>query len=155
MENLNTTTATPAAGHDKVAVDKTNPAHETCSCPAQANTALTTDGFKNNDVLADEEAQQQLRNEEATAAAATTTKGADGVEPVEGTGQHKKQRKESDDGAKTSGGEQSDEKVQKGGKLRSMLGRLKKGSDEGSEVQGEGEEASKGKPVQKAEADAP
>lgn len=142
MESHNTTTATPVAGHDKEAVahgdkttssppiqavDKTNTALDASSCPAQANTALTTDGFK-TDVLEDEEAKQQLGTDEPTAA-------ADGVEPVD------------------EGNDQQQQK-QKQGKLRSVLGRLRKGSHEGSEAQGEGEEGGKAKLQQKAEAEA-
>lgn len=120
MDSRNTKTAAPAAGHGKEAVaqigkttsgsqtqdvDKENTAFEAYSCPAQANTALTTDGFKEA-VLADEETKQQHGNDDSTAAAATTTTstGAKGVEPVEGIDhqQKHKQKKQSDDGAKVS-----------------------------------------------------
>ncbi|TRX98060.1 hypothetical protein FHL15_001270 [Xylaria flabelliformis] len=74
----------PTTGAQTQGVGKPDTADPTCSCPSQANTALTTDGFKDGSETA---AQQG----EGVAAAIT----GDEAQPVEGDTQPKKAVKES------------------------------------------------------------
>ncbi|KAI1122298.1 hypothetical protein F5Y10DRAFT_254335 [Nemania abortiva] len=113
---------------------------------AQANTAMTTDGFKNEAVKGG--ATDQLQD------AATTTAGDGDVQAVGGAGQPQQAKKKGDKNAKVSEAEPADEQLgqQQGNKLRGMFGRPKKGSEEG-EAKGEGEEGSETKARVKVKGD--
>ncbi|KAI2626328.1 hypothetical protein GGS21DRAFT_268868 [Xylaria nigripes] len=148
--NLTAATHKAGAGYDKGAPMNTKSNPPTTGAQADGgnqphpvftpsyNTAMTTDGFKNDNVV-DDAAQQ---GDDVTA---TVT--ADGTQPVDAQQQ---QKKKSDKTSRATDWNQADESQktqqnQGGNKLRGVFGRLKKGSDaageEAAQGQGDGEES--------------
>ncbi|KAI3323517.1 hypothetical protein HD806DRAFT_89931 [Xylariaceae sp. AK1471] len=132
--NAAATTTTTKTGGQVEGVGKTH-----LTSP-QANTAMTTDGFKDDGV------EGGIIQQGDDGAPITTT--VDGTLPLAGDHQQQQQKQQKND--KFSDWNQVDEsaqKVQQGGnngnKLKNMFGRLKKGSDgstdETVEEQGQGE----------------
>ncbi|KAI0909139.1 hypothetical protein F4823DRAFT_563145 [Ustulina deusta] len=124
-------TTSPATGPQTEGVD-------TSLSPMQANTAVTTDGFKNeNEIM-----QQQ---DDVIVAPTTSGDGAGAGENQQQQGQKQKTAKVSDQSQVDEPAEKAQQQQQQHGgatsKLRSVFSRSKKGSDE-VEGQGKGEEES-------------